>query len=200
MNVEKPSAAPRRRDSVATRQALLDAARELFGAYGFDQTTLRDVGERAGVDASLIARYFGNKVALYLAAVAADAPPLFDASGPLSVEGFVNSSLGRADIVGVGPITRAILQPEVDEEIRSASIEYLQWRILQPLTDGLRERGVDRPEVRAEIVVAAIMGILAVRAGGGLPELAAMPREELAPLISRLLDRLLEPRESSSTP
>jgi len=192
MNAKKADAPVRRRDSAATRQALLDAARELFGAHGFDQTTLRDVGERAGVDASLIARYFGNKVALYLAAMAADAPPLFDVSGPLSVEGFVNSSLGRADIVGAGPITRAILQPEVDEEIRSASIEYLQWRILRPLTEGLREAGVERPELRAEIVVAAMMGILAVRAGGGLPELASTSREDLAPLITQLLDRLLK--------
>jgi AcrR family transcriptional regulator len=195
MSADKPGAASvRRRDSAATRQALLDAARELFGAHGFDQTTLRDVGERAGVDASLIARYFGNKVALYLAAMAADAPPLFDASGPLSVGAFVESSFGRADVVGVGPITRAILQPEVDEEIRTASVEYLQRRILQPLTDGLRTAGVDQPELRAEIVVAATMGILAVRAGSSLPELAALPRDELVPLIAELLDRLLESR------
>lgn len=193
MSAEKEKATPvRRRNSAATRQALLDAARELFGAHGFDQTTLRDVGERAGVDASLIARYFGNKVALYLAAAAADAPPLFDASGPLTVEGFVSSSLGRADAVGAGPITRAILQPEVDEEIRSASIEYLQRRILQPLSEGLRESGADHPVLRAEIVVAAMMGILAVRAGSSLPELAAMPREELASLLTQLFDRLLE--------
>jgi AcrR family transcriptional regulator len=195
MSADKPdTASVRRRDSAATRQALLDAARELFGAHGFDQTTLRDVGERAGVDASLIARYFGNKVALYLAAMAADAPPLFDASGPLSVEAFVRSSLGRADVVGVGPITRAILQPEVDEEIRTASLEYLQRRILLPLTDGLRTAGIEQPELRAEIVVAAMMGILAVRSGSSLPELAAMPRDELAPLIAELLDRLLESR------
>jgi AcrR family transcriptional regulator len=195
MSTQKGGIAPvRRRDSAATRQALLDAARELFGTHGFEQTTLRDIGERAGVDASLIARYFGNKVALYLAAMAADAPPLFDASGPLSVEGFVRSALGRADAVGAGPITRAILQPEVDDEIRSASVDYLQRRILQPLTAGLRDAGIDQPGLRAEIVMAAMMWILAVRGGGSLPAIAALPREELIPLVAELLDRMLESR------
>ena len=54
----------RRRDSDATRAALLGAARDLFARHGFDAVTVRDRGEHAGVDASLIARYFGSKAAL----------------------------------------------------------------------------------------------------------------------------------------
>lgn len=189
----KPVSA-RRRDSAATRQALLDAARELFGTRGFDQTTLRDVGERAGVDASLIARYFGNKVALYLAAAAADAPAPFDASGLLAVDALVRGALGRVDVSGVGPIVRVILQPEVDEEIRSASTDYLQRRVIQPLAQRLAELGVHHPASRAEIVVSAMMGILAVRAGESLPEIAAMDRETLTQQVAELLNRMLEQR------
>ncbi|MFD9659211.1 helix-turn-helix domain-containing protein [Streptomyces mirabilis] len=33
----------------------------LFAERGFDRTTIRDIGERAGVDPALIARYFGSK-------------------------------------------------------------------------------------------------------------------------------------------
>lgn len=187
-------APPRRRDSAATRQALLDAARELFGTHGFDQTTLRDVGERAGVDASLIARYFGNKVALYLAAAAADAPPPFEASGPPAMDDLVWNALGRTDAVGMGPIVRAVLQPEVDAEIRSASTDYLQRRVIQPLAQRLDELGVEHATLRAEIVVSAMMGILAVRAGKSLPEIASMDRDTLSLQATALLNRMLEQR------
>jgi AcrR family transcriptional regulator len=187
----KPVSA-RRRDSAATRQALLDAARELFGTRGFDQTTLRDVGERAGVDSSLIARYFGNKVALYLAAAAADAPAPFDPSGPLAVDALVRGALGRIDVVGMGPIVRALLQPEVDEEIRSASTEYLQRRVIQPLADRLDSLGVEQSALRAELVLSAMMGVLAVRAGSSLPEIATTDRDDLTRELSDLLNRMLE--------
>ncbi len=60
------------RDAVASKESLLRAAQELFGQRGFERTTIRDIGERAGVDAALIARYFGSKSDLYFAAVAAE--------------------------------------------------------------------------------------------------------------------------------
>src|SRR5262245_670386 len=74
-DAEEPRPAPerpRRRDAAASRKALLDAARALFGERGYDRTTLRDIGDRAGVDAALVARYYGNKAGLYLAAIAQD--------------------------------------------------------------------------------------------------------------------------------
>jgi AcrR family transcriptional regulator len=67
------AAPPRRRDAAATRRALLDAARELFDARGFRGTTVRGIGERAGVDPALIARYFGGKAELYQAVLDAGA-------------------------------------------------------------------------------------------------------------------------------
>lgn len=183
---------PRRRNAAATRQALLDAARELFGSQGFDQTTLREIGERAGVDAALIARYFGNKMAIYLASVTADAPELFDPAGPPVVDQFVKNALARADIVGVSPMTRAMLQPEVDAEIRDAALTHLRARVLDPLATRLREHGITNPELRADLVLAAVMGILSVRASGSLLAIAAGDREALTSEISMLLNRWLD--------
>ena len=49
---------PRKRyDSAASRVALLEAAARLFHGRGYDATTVREIGERAGVDPALIARY-----------------------------------------------------------------------------------------------------------------------------------------------
>lgn len=64
-----PPPAARPRDANATRQALLTAARELFASVGYDATTVRAVGERAGVNQALLFRYFGNKQGLFAAAV-----------------------------------------------------------------------------------------------------------------------------------
>ena len=55
---------PRRRDSAASRDRLLSAAGELFADRGFDRTSAREIGERAGVDPTMIARYFGGKAQL----------------------------------------------------------------------------------------------------------------------------------------
>ena len=67
-----PKAPARRRNAADSRQALLAAAQELFAERGFERSTIRDIGDRAGLDPTLIARYFGNKAALYLAALRSD--------------------------------------------------------------------------------------------------------------------------------
>src|SRR5690606_31509634 len=66
--------AAKRRDAARTRAALLQAALERFGRQGYARTTVREIGEAAGVDPALIARYFGSKAALYVAALEASRP------------------------------------------------------------------------------------------------------------------------------
>jgi AcrR family transcriptional regulator len=65
-------AAVRRRDAQRSRARLLAAATELFAARGYAGTALRAVAQQAGVDAALIARYYGGKDGLYRAVLAAD--------------------------------------------------------------------------------------------------------------------------------
>ncbi|MEX5632463.1 helix-turn-helix domain-containing protein [Parafrankia sp. FMc2] len=72
----------RRRDAARSRQALLAAAADLFAERGYAGTAIRSVGDRAGVDPALIARYFGGKEGLYQAVLAAD--PLIGQTGPVS--------------------------------------------------------------------------------------------------------------------
>jgi AcrR family transcriptional regulator len=58
--------------SAGTRRAILDAARSAFAAHGYDQTTIRSVAGVAGVDASMVMRYFGSKAGLFTAAATTD--------------------------------------------------------------------------------------------------------------------------------
>lgn len=55
------------RDGNPTRKRLLDAAERLFGAHGFDATSLRAIAVKAGVQQPLIHYHFATKLGLYRA-------------------------------------------------------------------------------------------------------------------------------------
>jgi AcrR family transcriptional regulator len=62
--------APRRSD--ATRAAILTAARERFAADGYERATIRAIAADAGIDPSMVMRYYGNKEKLFAAAAEFD--------------------------------------------------------------------------------------------------------------------------------
>ena len=53
--------------SERTKEAIAAAARELFANQGFDRTGVREIAAAAGIDASLVIRYFGSKEQLFSA-------------------------------------------------------------------------------------------------------------------------------------
>lgn len=53
------------RDPAATREALLNAAIDLFARRGFDGTRVDQVADRAGVNKAMISYHFGGKQGLY---------------------------------------------------------------------------------------------------------------------------------------
>lgn len=53
--------------SQETRQRIVEAASELFNAYGFDQTSVKDISERAGVTTGALYHHFKNKDDLMMA-------------------------------------------------------------------------------------------------------------------------------------
>ncbi|HEX3965094.1 MAG TPA: TetR family transcriptional regulator [Trebonia sp.] len=174
--------AGRPRDAAASRDALLQAAQALFGQQGFEGTTIREIGERAGVDAALIARYFGSKADLYIAAVAAE-----DADGvPSQYEGLEQMTdvmVALADQRGPGPVVQAIVRSDTSAEIRDAALDHLARRLVGPLVANMRAQGVDRPRLRAQVAVSALHGITLARSLGWFEEIRSVPRDELVALI-----------------
>lgn len=63
------------------RQQLLDVALALFAARGFNDTTMDDIAEAAGVTKPLLYQHFVSKRALYLELVDAVAQRMLDAIG-----------------------------------------------------------------------------------------------------------------------
>jgi AcrR family transcriptional regulator len=174
--------AGRPRDAAASKDALLHAAQTLFGQQGFEGTTIREIGERAGVDAALIARYFGSKADLYIAAVNAEdadeTPSEYD-----GLEQMADVLLTRGDRRGPGPILQAIVRSDTSAEIRGAALDRLARRLAGPLVANMTALGVDRPQLRAQVAVSALYGIRLARSLGWFDEIRSVPRDELVALI-----------------
>jgi AcrR family transcriptional regulator len=180
----------RPRDSEATRRALLEAGRSLFDEVGYDRATTREIGQRAGVDAALIARYFGGKEGLFLAVIA-EGP----AGGRRAPEDFEPKALlayllERWDERGHGPVSRALASPTLSDGIRGEVRAMIGERLVEPLVAELKGSGCSQLELRAELLVALALGVAVTRANGTLAVLADAPREEVVALLGPVADVL----------
>jgi len=186
----------RSRDAVASKLSLVTAAQDLFGQKGYEATTIREIGERAGVDSALIARYFGSKADLYIAAVAAermgDQPtPAYEGLGHM-----VESMVTRVDRDGPGPILQALVRSDTADEIRAAAQSRLARRLVEPLVAGMEARGTDRAALRAEVAVSTLVGVVLGRSLGWFGAMSEVAVDELVGLIVEALGTMIgEPAE-----
>ena len=133
----------RRRDAQASRGALLEAADALFDERGYDATTVREIGERAGVDAALIARYFDSKEGLYLATLQQEGRPEMPTD---PVQAFA-AMLTKSERGGIGPVPLAMVSPTLTDGIRDQVRAIIERRVVEPLAAELAARGT--PDRRA---------------------------------------------------
>jgi AcrR family transcriptional regulator len=63
----KPKTRERVRDAERSKELILDAAEHLFAERGYEETSLSDVGERAGVSRATPGYFFGSKADLHRA-------------------------------------------------------------------------------------------------------------------------------------
>ena len=118
-------ARPKNADGQRTRQAILDAALELFADKGYFGTSLRDVATAVGVRESALYNYFKSKEALFDALITAHEH---------------SKSQRLASLAGDGPIADA---PALLERLAVSSIEsfldpreQMLFRLL--MSDGIR--------------------------------------------------------------
>ncbi|WP_441249397.1 TetR/AcrR family transcriptional regulator [Kitasatospora sp. McL0602] len=182
---EPPAKPARRRDAARSREQLLQAARELFTERGYDRTTTREIGERAGVDPTLIARYFGGKTQLYIAALNAE----FGSTPPADLldEERLRGLLERVARRGPGPAFRVAATPYEDPAVQDAARTQLHDRLVAPLREHFTRDGLSDPQLRAELTVAAFVGVALGRSSGAFPALAAADPDALLALVQGLL-------------
>ncbi|GAA0531771.1 TetR family transcriptional regulator [Saccharopolyspora subtropica] len=185
-----PQAPRRRRDSAATKEALLQAASELFAERGFTATTVRDVAARAGVNQALLFRYFGSKQELFAAVLSHNSSRVLDEQ-PLE-------QLPRR-------ILDNLLSPELrsgqEHPIAAMLRSYSDERAAHVLRTELGARYTARlaelsdaadAELRADLVLAWFFGIGMVRSVLGKSPLAEADPETLTSHVVRAISVLLE--------
>jgi AcrR family transcriptional regulator len=173
------------RDAAASRRGLLAAGGELFHARGYEGATVRDIGERAGVDPALIARYFGGKEGLYLAVLAEEQ---VEDEEPLDAQTFVAELLRHWDLHGHSPVSRALGALELSDDVR----EQVRAIVRERMLGRLALEGTDAA-LRAEILIALVLGISLTRANGTLPRLSRASRTRLLATLAPVVDALTPP-------
>lgn len=147
---------------------------------------MRDIGEHAGVDAALIARYFGGKEGLYLATLEREPrTPM-----PTDLGRAIEQMLSRSEQRGIGPIPLAMVSPTLSDEVRAQVRQIIGRRVVEPFAAELTARGVQDAELRAEIIFALSVGLSLTRASGTLPTLAETPLDELLAVLEPVIDTL----------
>jgi len=178
--------------SEGTRRAILGAARATFAARGYEQTTIRAVAARAGVDASMVMRYFGSKAGLFTAAVTMDlqvpdlrsVPP--SRRGELLVRHFVSrweDPLHDDEMI-------ALLRTGVTSETVA---ERLQAVLGQLITEPIAALGNERAAERGTLIAAQLLGLALCRYILRFEPLASLPADDVvaavAPSVQRYLTR-----------
>jgi AcrR family transcriptional regulator len=188
----RPSGAGRKRDAAATRKALLAAARLHLAQSGFDGTTTREVAATAGVNQTLVYRYFGSKEALFREA--ADLSTHIDMlTSPLDelpallVDRTLNDPL-RAD-GEESPLISFITSVNQD-----AIRDLIRGKVTAEFTEKLATRleGEDA-ELRAEVFAALVIGTGFLRNLLKTPAIAKADPEEIARIVTSAACGLLRP-------
>lgn len=124
----------RARDADRTRQAILLAAQSVFAEKGFAETGVRDITALAGVNQSLVSRYFGGKLKLFEAALeqALDARLMTDL--PRSEFGRRIVSLFADQTREQVPPLAILLGAIADSEAREIALRLLRDRVFEPLS------------------------------------------------------------------
>lgn len=175
--------------SIRTRQAIELAAKELFAANGFERTTVREIGARAGIDASMIIRYFGSKDALF-AAVSMPDLRLPDLGGTPREE--IGESLVRhfldlweGDQAGGGlPV---LLRSAASNEDAAATLRQMFREQVFPAV--ARAGSPATAPARAGLVSSQLLGLALCRYILKIPPLVEMPPETIVREVGATVQR-----------
>lgn len=180
---------------MSARERLLDHARRLFAAHGYQRTSLRMISSAADVDVALIAHYFGNKHGLYEVATRLPMDPqqLIDslADVPLDQLGSTIAELFLGvweTPAGAGVLAefRSMFDRSPDDLLKL--LDTLLWRhVRQRLVDA----AIDQPALRVELVLSTLFGTATLRKFLSAPELSAIGHGDLAAVLGPVLQGYL---------
>jgi AcrR family transcriptional regulator len=178
---------------VATKAAILAAARTRFAAEGYSSASVRAIARDVGVDAALVVRYFGSKPGLFAAATDIDLriPDLTAVPPTERGHRLVEHFLSRWDAGSPeGQVLLSLLRSAVSDADAAAAMRELFARQLVP---ALRPLIADESEVpqRTALVASQVLGLALTRSVLALPPFDAMPPELIAATVGATVQRYL---------
>lgn len=193
----KPTEAKRRRDAAQTRQLLLAAARRRFAVAGYAATTVRDIADDAGVNVALINRYFGSKEGLFEACLSTAIDELRRRTGDVPLEqlpAVMTSQLAGYTPEGAPSDLALLLRSSGDEradDIRVGVLASSAERLASAV--GWRADSPDDRQLvlRAQVVIAAGIGIALLRSATPLQPLASASEQDLLEPLRDLVGSVL---------
>ena len=177
-----------------SREAILDAAREVFHAEGYAGATIRGIAANAGVDPALVHHYFGNKRALFVAAMKLPIDPqvivgmLLQTDKSKLGEGVIRLFLTIWEDGNVGPFIALVRSAMSHEDAARMLRDLITEEIIGPVAASL---GTDNPELRATLVGSHMVGIAMMRYVLKLKPIASADPERLIDAVGPTLQRYL---------
>ena len=181
------------------REAVLAAARRSFADLGYDRTTVRAVAAEAGVDPSMVIRYFGSKSGLFGATLDPGAMrvdlrlPDLSATPP----GERGAVLARHFVAlwedePTGTMLAVLLRSATTNPLAATRMQDVFAGQVLELVRALGAGGAD-VEGTAGALAAHVLGTALCRYVLGLGPLAGLPREavvgSMGPVLQAILDR-----------
>jgi len=191
--------ASKSRDADATRELLRQSARERFARDGYAATTVREIAADAGVNVALINRYFVSKEGLFEECLVLAADQLGRGQQDSeTIDQLVHSLVRQVADSPNGEqqlLMLLLLRSSGDEqadEIRRSTLESFSRRIATHA--GLKPEENADHNLRAQIVLATVLGMLLLRSSGGSEPLASASEAQLRGPLGGALELLLSPR------
>jgi AcrR family transcriptional regulator len=191
MTVPDTSPGPERR-SDRTKAAILQATRERLAAHGYDRTTIRAVAADAGIDPSMVMRYFGNKARLFDAALDIDLrlPDLHDIPASELPAVLVGVFLDRWESDPTGDALLVLLRSAVTNEHAAAQMRHIFATQVAPAL--ARTLGSELATARAGLVAAQLLGLALTRYLLQLPAVTSLTRQQVEDALTPAIRATLE--------
>jgi AcrR family transcriptional regulator len=178
--------------SEPTRAAILAGARRLLAEKGYEGTTIRAVAAEAGIDASMVMRYYTNKAGLFNAAVDLDLqfPDTSDWPREELGERLARHFVARWEGELADELIRLLLRSAVTN---AAALEQLRAVFGGQVLRAVREVAGDGPETsrRASMLATQVLGVALCRYVLELPPVVAMDADTLASMMAPVIQHYL---------
>src|ERR1700722_5580026 len=192
------AAAGRRPGNVDTRGEIVEAAKRVFAAKGYDGASLRAVAREAEVDPALVHHYFDGKASLFVAAMALpfdprtvpmhEHPDSSTSPGTMVITGFL-TMWDHAEGTG-SSFASCVAGMAASTNVADAMREFVAERIWEksPANEGESDE-VTRQ--RRALVSSQLMGLAFIRYILRVPPISTTTPEEIARWAGPTLDRYM---------